>query len=182
MCELFQQQVSFKWQHLMTHKQQYNIFFHDSAVTHKFFKKQIRSPADHRAAPRLTVRTLRLYRTKASQEREVSSASEVLALLALVTWSAEREGARGQWHLYADCRNLYKSVFVSNKWLGFLLKSYFYILEQQKVQLMCKTLHVLWPNSAVQQTSSCLHPLEDQGTSRKCARSVVRAPSCSKRW
>lgn len=50
---------------------------------------------------------------KGRSKRGVSRASEVLALMALVTRSAEREGGEGQKILYAQCCNLYKSVFVS---------------------------------------------------------------------
>lgn len=50
---------------------------------------------------------------KGCSKRGVSRASEVLALMALVTRSAEGEGGEGQKPLYTWCRNLNKSVFVS---------------------------------------------------------------------
>lgn len=50
---------------------------------------------------------------KGRSKRGVSRASEVLALMALVTRSTEREGGDGQKILYAQGCNLYKSVFVS---------------------------------------------------------------------
>lgn len=72
---------------------------------------------------------------KGFSKRGVSRASEVLALATLVTRSAEREGGERQKILYAYGSNLYKSVFVTKTWLGFLLNSYFYILEHQRGQL-----------------------------------------------
>lgn len=72
---------------------------------------------------------------KGFSERGVSRASDVLALTTLVTRSAERRGGEGQKILCARCSNLDKSVFVTKTWLGFLLNSYFYILQHQRGQL-----------------------------------------------